>query len=324
MGTLIRKSNTPSFPTQRSLAVATPQMRPAPATTRIILKRSVTTQKLRMVAARNSGVGKGMATFASAALAPAPTLQPPALSKFAREHGLSNQVLGQLMANARGDAFEAVKVYAVIADAMNGKLTPNRACAMGTVLEALRDGRLIVQTADIAGSYAQYNHQINTLLCPRRSFAKDSLATRATIIHEAQHAIQDGRYAVEDRYTSEAEGHEAAADYLLHSAGALVETSRGTKVDVTRAQELIAEQTEQCDAAAARALVGRIVRENIAAGSTDLNGQDLGDSAEEQSSAIALVFPTENFHDVYARAVRTTGNEHNVEALGYVMHKMGI
>ncbi len=237
-----------------------------------------------------------------------------ALAVFVRAAGLEHGEVARVMAKAPGNKLETAKLYVVLADAVNGKVTTPRAERFRVVMGALRDGRIHVQTAELRGSRAEYNHTTNTVRVPADGIALTCEADRVALVHEAEHVAQDIHKASQSRYASEGEGHEAAADYLLHLAGALTEDGVITRIDVNRASEAIgalqARGYEGVDVVAATHLCFRLAR--LAAA----RGEDVDESEVQQ------IFSAESFAKAYLSAQEAMGR--GGLALEAVMTKSGL
>ena len=156
--------------------------------------------------ARRGTSSKPSATCPLAALAKPASVtnlrEQSALAAFARSAGIEHAEIARVMAKAPGDKLETAKLYAVLADAVNGKVSSGRAASMRTVLDALREGRVHVVKAELTRSRAAYDHTSNTLRVPLEGISLSSEADRATLVHEAEHVAQDIRMARQTRYES--------------------------------------------------------------------------------------------------------------------------
>ncbi|MBI2572011.1 MAG: hypothetical protein HYV63_33795 [Candidatus Schekmanbacteria bacterium] len=161
------------------------------------------------------------------------------LGRFARNHGVPESVLLKIAANPDLDAaakLAAMQTYAVVHDAAhNGKLAPVDALRLQqTFLPALESGKIAVAVSDdIAreGHLAAYDLDENTITVPRKGIDLDNLHDRATVVHEAQHAVQDARERSTSVMEMERDAYRVDADYMLHSVGAVTETPTGPRVD---------------------------------------------------------------------------------------------
>lgn len=199
------------------------------------------------------------------------------------------------------DRFAAMQVYALLRHAIIwGHVRPVTAAALERhVLPAIVSGRLRVEApADptsgrsSAGS-AAYFFEANTLrlgVCP---VDLDDVLQASVIVHEAQHAVQDGERRRGTLLEFERDAYTVAADYMLRASGAVVPQPGGTRLDVAPLQDLLTHTMDPVELERLESSFREHAFANLRAGRPELNGPLLSDATtpEALDRATHLQFP---------------------------------
>ena len=230
-----------------------------------------------------------------------------ALLGFIKDHGVASAGVVDAMNNAKGNALEAAKAYAIIDDAVRTKLNPTNAARMRTVAQALRDGRVTMETRDDSKASASYDRDSNTMTLPASGIALGNIAAQTLVIHESTHVAQDAARLVQNRYDAERDAYDVSADYNLRATGAL----RDGKLDFAAAQ--LDDLTQQSFDVAARArIMFAKAQENVRIGNAHCNGEFRNATADE----LAHMAPRDDFEEHYANVQRASGvSEEEIAAM---------
>lgn len=222
------------------------------------------------------------------------------LMKYVATNGVDVTAVIHTMMNARGNAFEAAKAYAITEHATRSCLTSSNSERLESALTALRDGRVSVTTGECPDSYATYNPMSNVLTTKTPGLDLNDVWSRSTLVHECAHVAQDSAALTQNRFDAEHEGHDVAADYFLHATGAITETPDGPHLNLA-ASEVPTQHGEAVDRNQRVALMLDLAIANARAGKPHLNGGLEGATIDDLVTARG----PDTFNESYAETLRT-------------------